>query len=368
MSIAIVGSGIVGTALAYHLTQVGVAVTIFDSLTRTTTATSWSFACLNTYGHHDKEMVSTRLASISYQKQIMEELGASQHVHLNGTLRLALTDDSANTMQVLEAVARECGVSTQDITPKDVRRLEPGLREDLSIKRAILVEPEGWSDALEVRNALLSNAYRTGLLTVRNAIVDTINHSGEKVIVTSSSGMDVFSKTIVCAGISSLALLSNHYTATSAIHPHPGVLCVMDSNDAPLEHVIYFDKFHLRPFGGAIMLGMHERETEYQAFITEKTRRDCVNELVQRASAAIAHVAVHNVVDSRVSVRSIPSDGRPICGFVDQTEQIGVMVMHGGVTLAPYLAKLFADQILHNSVPPELIKFAPGRLLVPSTP
>ncbi|MDX1122492.1 FAD-dependent oxidoreductase [Sinorhizobium medicae] len=361
MSIAIIGSGIVGASAAYHLTTAGEEVCVFSNWSMMPAATTWSFACLNTYGHLDSETVETRLAAIGYQKELVSLLGLREVVHANGTVRIALNSESEERMCALQGVARDVGVEMKDLSRHQLLELEPSLDTVKNLKKAIFIPCEGWSDAIPLRNALLGKASTTGLLTWKEAQVNSIHADDAGVRIQTTFEDFGFSHVIVCAGANTNELLSNANLLHPVIYHHPGLLAILSSAFQRPNHVIYFDKFHLRPDRLGTMIGMHEASTVDLNSVGEQLRRECLDALVARARFVYPMVSASDVVISQLSVRPIPLDGRPVCGFVDKKRRIGLAVMHGGITLAPYLTRLLVGELLTSSEADILAAFSPHR-------
>ena len=57
----------------------------------------------------------------------------------------------------------------------------------------------------------------------------------------------------------------------------------------------------------------------------------------------------------------MPRDGRSIAGPVPGTEGLYVLATHSGVTLAPVLGALLAEEIAVGAPPPMLAGFRPDR-------
>jgi glycine/D-amino acid oxidase-like deaminating enzyme len=63
--------------------------------------------------------------------------------------------------------------------------------------------------------------------------------------------------------------------------------------------------------------------------------------------------------------RSRPADGLPATGYISASARVYLMVSHSGMTLAPLLGRLVAEEMLSGTASPMLSAFAPDRLLRP---
>ncbi|PYM52902.1 MAG: hypothetical protein DMD77_28390 [Candidatus Rokuibacteriota bacterium] len=85
---------------------------------------------------------------------------------------------------------------------------------------------------------------------------------------------------------------------------------------------------------------------------------------------SLAAVAVHlpalagrRVEATRVGVRPMPRDERPMLGGVPGLEGFYVVVSHSGVTLGPLWGRIVAAELLEGAVDPRLAPYRPARFL-----
>ncbi|WP_439397600.1 FAD-dependent oxidoreductase [Bradyrhizobium sp. PMVTL-01] len=80
MKIGVVGAGIIGSSIAYHLGKAGAQVTVFDIGKPGNGVSSASFACLNAFGQAKADL-PFRLDAIKYHSMIAREVGSERHLH-----------------------------------------------------------------------------------------------------------------------------------------------------------------------------------------------------------------------------------------------------------------------------------------------
>jgi glycine/D-amino acid oxidase-like deaminating enzyme len=66
--------------------------------------------------------------------------------------------------------------------------------------------------------------------------------------------------------------------------------------------------------------------------------------------------------------RVLPTDGLPIVGALPGIRNAHVVATHSGVTLAPILGHLVADEVLQRRLDPMLAPYRPERMLRPVAP
>jgi glycine/D-amino acid oxidase-like deaminating enzyme len=62
-----------------------------------------------------------------------------------------------------------------------------------------------------------------------------------------------------------------------------------------------------------------------------------------------------------IATRPIPADGLPVVGRPNGKEGLYVAVMHSGVTLAPIIGRMAAEEILDGVTFEALAPYRPGR-------
>ena len=128
--VVIIGGGIIGCSLAYHLTKLGWRDVVLLERKKLTSGTTWHAAGLV------REMlgsrVLTRLAQISMAlfKTLEAETGQATGLKQNGSLGIAANAARWEEHRRSAGLARACGVEVELIGPKEARDLYPLLNVD----------------------------------------------------------------------------------------------------------------------------------------------------------------------------------------------------------------------------------------------
>jgi glycine/D-amino acid oxidase-like deaminating enzyme len=83
-------------------------------------------------------------------------------------------------------------------------------------------------------------------------------------------------------------------------------------------------------------------------------------ELVRRAGQVVMDFGAGQP-EHRICVRPLPVDGYPVVGRLPALANAYLAVTHSGMTLAPLLARLIADEIINDACRPELSSYRPAR-------
>ncbi len=78
------------------------------------------------------------------------------------------------------------------------------------------------------------------------------------------------------------------------------------------------------------------------------------------------HAETAALESARICIRSLPADRLPAIGAV--RDGLYVVATHSGITLAPLLGEIVAEELIADRASPALEGFRPGRFARPSTP
>jgi glycine/D-amino acid oxidase-like deaminating enzyme len=126
--VVVVGSGIVGSSIAYHLARRGAEVTICEKEAPASGATSKSFAWINASAgkrpYHYYRL--NRLSALAY-RHLEAEVGGEFQVKWGGTLEWAEDAEDARTLRRNVAGQQAWGYRIRLLGGDDLVTLEPGL-------------------------------------------------------------------------------------------------------------------------------------------------------------------------------------------------------------------------------------------------
>lgn len=132
-----------------------------------------------------------------------------------------------------------------------------------------------------------------------------------------------------------------------------------------LQRVLFTPRVHLRPDGGGrLLVCRNDLEVPLDA---ENNPPDIhatvVRELLDEAGKILPVLNTVSAEALRVGIRALPKDQYPVIGPVPGVDGYYAAVAHSGVTLAPFIGDVVADEIINNTVRAEVADYRPARFI-----
>lgn len=333
--VVVIGGGVVGCSVAYHLAKRGWTDILLVERAELTSGSSWhaagSFHTLNS----DTNMVRLQNYTIDLYKTVEEESGQSTGVHITGGVVMACTEERMNHLRLLVGAGRYLDMDLRFVTPEEAARDLPLLDADKFIGG--LYDPrEGHLDPAGATVAFAKAARKMGVEVVERNRVLEINRagSGEWEVVTEKG--TVRADHVVNAGglwarevgqMVGLRLpvlaMEHQYIVTEEI---PEVVDYNRREGREVLHLIDPDgEIYLRQEGNGVLLGTYEQACV--PWSRESTPWDFTHELLpddmERISPSLEVGFTHLPVLGRTGIKRVVNgpftftpDGNPLIGQV----------------------------------------------------
>jgi len=178
--VVIIGGGIVGCSIAYHLAKIGWSDVVLMERKRLTSGTTWHAAGL--IGQLRASANMTRLAK--YTQELYVNLEAETGVQTGcrwvGSITLALTEARKEELLRQASMARAFGVEVHEISPKEVTEKYPHVKVD-DITQAVFLPSDGQGDPANITQALAKGARLRGAKTFEGTKVTKIHKDRTRV-------------------------------------------------------------------------------------------------------------------------------------------------------------------------------------------
>lgn len=171
--VVIIGGGIMGVGLLYHLAEAGWDDCVLIEKSELTSGSTWHAAgqCPNFTGDYNIAKIQ-HYSNTLYPK--LEALtGQATGWHGCGGIRLATTQGEVDYFRIVEGVAANVGFRMQIISPEEIRRLNPFINTDGVLAGAWTLD-DGHVDPAGVTMAMAKGAQKFGATIIRNNRVTDI--------------------------------------------------------------------------------------------------------------------------------------------------------------------------------------------------
>ncbi len=160
--VVIVGGGIAGCSVAYHLAAKGWTDVVLVDKGELTSGTTWHAAGMVTHFHTSPTLMRMRQYSIGLYRGLQSEPGAAEHWHEVGSLRVASSRDQLRFLQRQVGMAKAIGLDVDTISAAEALRIFPLMSAE-SLYGAMYLPGDGWLDPSGATMELAARARRLGV-------------------------------------------------------------------------------------------------------------------------------------------------------------------------------------------------------------
>ena len=197
--VVIIGGGIAGCSIAYHLAKFGEPDVVLLERKTLTCGTTWHAAGI--VGQLRSSKTQTDLAVYTTQlfRELEEETGQPTGYKENGSLGLALSEARNEEIKRSVSRAKYVGVEALHLSRDEIRERFPYVYSD-DVLGAYFVPSNGQVNPVDVTNALARGARQRGARIFENTkVIDLIIRGGRAVGVETDAGA-IEAETVVLAG------------------------------------------------------------------------------------------------------------------------------------------------------------------------
>ncbi|CAB4939995.1 unannotated protein [freshwater metagenome] len=262
--VVVIGGGVIGTSVAYHLADMGWADIVLLERDRLTSGTTWHAAGLMvTFGSTSETSTEFRKYTRDLYSRLEAETGQSTGFSPVGFIEIATDAGRLEEYRRVSAFNRHCGVDVQEISAREVENLFPLARVD-DVLAGFYVAADGRANPVDVTMALAKGARLKGATVIEGVPVTAVTTKAGAVTGVQTPYGDIEADYVVnCAGMWARQLgeqagvniplqAAEHYYLIT--EPFDGI-----SRSFPvLEDPANFGYF--REEGGGLMVGLFEAE------------------------------------------------------------------------------------------------------------
>ena len=260
--VVIIGGGIIGTSIAYHLGHLGWTDTVLLERDRLTSGTTWHAAGLMvTYGSLSETSTSMRQYSRDLYSRLEAETGLATGFMPVGFIEAAADNDRLEEYRRVAAFNRHLGVDVHEISPAEIAELFPPARVD-DLKAGFYVKEDGRVNPVDVTMSLAKGARMQGVQLIEGVAATRVLTKNGRVVGVETEHGDIECDYVVnCAGMWArqlgerngvtipLQASEHYYLITDRIDGLDPALPVFED---PASYGYY------RPEGDGLMIGLFE--------------------------------------------------------------------------------------------------------------
>jgi glycine/D-amino acid oxidase-like deaminating enzyme len=356
--VVVIGGGIVGTAIAHELQLGGVPTMLVERDVEPQGASAFSFASVSSFDEVQRDFYLLKNHGMIGWRRWAKTYGDELGVRFPGEIRCAEATDAGRCLADLLHRATGRGYPARIITGDQVKKLEPA--SDFSGTFTATYAPDdGQADPLRAIGTLGRGFTEHGGIRVLGRASLTVEESW----ITVRVGQERIeaSTVIVATGAETAALLARMGWEIP-MDPSPGLLCVTEPVEHFTDRTIYiYPKgevpVHLRQLpDGRVRIGERAQDEVAKDPTMEHARM-----LLGQARKAFPVLEGVDVDHFTVEWRPMPRDRMPIVGPLPGLPDLYVATGHGGVTIAPALARFVAKEIGEGKEQDILKPFRPER-------
>ncbi len=199
--VVIIGGGVIGCSVAYHLTRAGWRDVVLLERKQLTSGTTWHAAGL--IGQLRATQSLTRLAAYSAELylRLEAETGQPTGYKQNGSISLARHPQRMVELKRAAAMGRTCGLEIEVIGPREALARHPLLNVD-DIEGAIFIPADGQANPIDITQALAKGARMAGARIIEQCKVTGISQAGGRVTGVETEHGPIAAEVVVnCAGM-----------------------------------------------------------------------------------------------------------------------------------------------------------------------
>jgi glycine/D-amino acid oxidase-like deaminating enzyme len=359
--VLVVGAGIVGASIGYHLARRGVKVTILEKEKPASGATGDSYSYINASRKQPRAYYNLNLLGIEGWRRLQQEFGSALNLQWCGGVEWRTPGESSAQLQTSLHNYQQWGYVARAIDEKELHNLLP-LVTPGPIGAAAFYEEEAAIDPEEAVTSLLSKARQFGATIEYPAEVTKLDFSNGRIrsVQTARGRIDVDVVVLAAgAGTQELAKLADvEVPLSSSI----GILAHTAPQKHLLDHVVFAPTSGFRQNSDGRIITSGNIKNIAGAATTPQAIGDA---LVQNAAQYLP--ALKGVTAERITTghRVLPKDGFPVLGFDGKVKNLYIAVTHSGITLAPVIGEYAALEIVDGASVDLLDPYRPGRFAIP---
>lgn len=196
--VIIVGGGIVGSAIAYHLPKFGVRNVVLLERKKLTSGTTWHAAGIIGRMRPARAQADLMKYAMDLMKRLEDETGQATGFKQNGGYQIALDEDRLNLLRRSVSLAEYFGIPSRMVSPQELKEAWPLLNVEDVLGAAHLPE-NGQVSPVDYTMALAKGARQQGVQVFEDTKVTSLIKQGDRIVGVETEHGAVEGKMVVLA-------------------------------------------------------------------------------------------------------------------------------------------------------------------------
>jgi len=199
--VVIIGGGVIGCSIAYHLTKIGWEDVVLLERKQLTSGTTWHAAGL--VGQLRPSINMTKLAKYTGElyRGLEAETGQATGYRQCGSISMATNAERFEELKRSASMAKVFDLPVHVVTPQEIKDLAHIVNVD-DVVGGIHIPSDGYANAVDITQALAKGARTGGARIFENTKVTKIRHNGERVTgVDTDDGSIDADYVVICGGM-----------------------------------------------------------------------------------------------------------------------------------------------------------------------
>jgi len=378
--VVVIGGGVVGASMLYHLAKKGCTDAVLVERKELTSGSTWHAAGLLPLFNMSYSVGQLHKYAVNLYKTLEEETGQNVGFSVVSNIRLASTKDRMEEYHQYAGVAQTIGVQVKFLTPEQVKEIWPLCNID-GLIGAIQHPEDGYIQPADLTQALAIGSRNRGAEIYRNTTVMGIKQTKNGWVVETDKGSIECEHVVSCTGnfarqtgkMVGLEIpvipVEHQYIVTE---PHPEI--VKRKKEGKPEMGVLRDsdtQWYMREEAGGLILGPYEKgapccyvdgpskDSEYELFQEDLERLAPHIEGAIHRVPAFGEVGVKKVYNGAICYTP---DGNPIVGPAWGLKNFWINEGHSfGITAAGGAGWQLAEWIMDGEPTIDMLGVEPRR-------